>query len=329
MTLYKYSGAGNDFIILDGRRGGVDAYRAPGTIAALCDRGTGLSREGFRTGADGVIILKDSANADFAMEYYNPDGSGGMMCGNGGRCIVAFARHLGILPSEGDTYRFEAPDGMHVASVISGDGRRDTVRLGMKDVQGLEVLPDGLFLDTGTRHFVRFVPDVEEVDIEVEGPKVRWRQEFAPVGTNVNFVSREADGSLKIRTFEKGVEGETLACGTGITASAIAAFASGIAPARTLPAAAPFAPGAPAGGVPVQQPSSSGEGGSQGIAAEPFPGARRLLYELRARTDTLTVDFVPFHPAPLFRAPSDIPSFSVRSVFLTGPAELLYETITT
>ena len=272
------SGAGNDFVVLDGRGADMDGFRRPERIEELC-------RE-FRT--DGLMILDDAGAAvgpagcvpDFKMEFYNPDGSGGMMCGNGGRCIVAFADWLGVKPSAPDHYVFLAPDGLHSATIVARptNGRMDgncplagvstpghgqgegpdgdkwsettqetlggagategsgvpqgavpaesdqwTVRLGMIDVDGVREMLGGYFLNTGTRHFVKFVEDVDAVDIEKEGKELRWNEAFAPEGTNVNFVQR-CDAYLKIRTFEKGVEGETLACGTGITASAIVAY---------------------------------------------------------------------------------------------------------
>ena len=262
---YKMSGAGNDFVVLDGRGVDVGGFRRPERIAELC-------RE-FRT--DGLMILDDAGPADgcapdFKMEFYNPDGSGGMMCGNGGRCIVAFADWLGVKPSAPDHYVFLAPDGLHSATIVarpaggrmtvsggtplpsvapappicdgplplplSGGGQARqglspagtdfwTVRLGMIDVDGVREMLGGYFLNTGTRHFVKFVEDVDAVDIEKEGKELRWNEAFAPEGTNVNFV-QVCDAYLKIRTFEKGVEGETLACGTGITASAIVARTS-------------------------------------------------------------------------------------------------------
>ena len=219
VQIYKMSGAGNDFVVLDGRGVDVGGFRRPERIAELC-------RE-FRT--DGLMILDDAGPADgcapdFKMEFYNPDGSGGMMCGNGGRCIVAFADWLGVKPSAPDHYVFLAPDGIHSATIVARPAESDqwTVRLGMIDVDGVREMLGGYFLNTGTRHFVKFVEDVDAVDIEKEGKELRWNEAFAPEGTNVNFV-QVCDAYLKIRTFEKGVEGETLACGTGITASAIVA----------------------------------------------------------------------------------------------------------
>ena len=219
MIFYKYHGAGNDFLIADDRDG---SYRlTTKKIVALCDRHAGI-------GADGVMLLKKASAGDaaFEMAFYNPDGSHGMMCGNGGRCIVAFADMLGIKPAAGSEYRFLAPDGLHVAtilsSVISSEVEKSlwTVRLKMIDVEGITPVKDGYFLNTGTRHFVKFVDDVNAVDVEEEGKRLRWDPVFQPEGTNVNFVQVAPDG-LHVRTFEKGVEGETLACGTGLTASAI------------------------------------------------------------------------------------------------------------
>ena len=217
--IYHFSGAGNDFVVLDGRREDLSVYRDAVDIGRLC-------RE-YRT--DGLMILSEGApDVDFTMEFYNPDGSSGMMCGNGGRCIAAFADLLGI-PYKG-SYLFRAADGLHTAEILSREGSRWIVRLGMKDVEGVTPVFGGYFLDTGTRHFVKFVPDVEAVDIDSEGPALRHAPEFAPAGTNVNFVQLLPGGGIKVRTFEKGVEGETLACGTGITASALATAFSGQLP---------------------------------------------------------------------------------------------------
>ena len=225
VKLYKMSGAGNDFVVLDGRGIDVSWFRRPEHIAKLC-------RE-YRT--DGLMIL-DDGDADFRMEFFNPDGSGGMMCGNGGRCIVAFADWLGITPSAPDHYTFLAPDGLHTADILARPSNGCSpavwiVKLKMIDVEGVSEVLGGYFLNTGTRHFVKFVEDVEKIDIEKEGKELRWNEAFAPEGANVNFVQVCGD-HLKVRTFEKGVEGETLACGTGITASAIAAMKHGAKPAN-------------------------------------------------------------------------------------------------
>ena len=246
-TLFKFSGAGNDFVVLDGRKGGMEPFRQTETIQALC-------RE-YHT--DGLMILTEGEGVDFTMEFYNPDGSGGMMCGNGGRCIVAFADYLGIRPADGHLYRFLAPDGEHTAEILEAPdtslgenttkrpdslaaqrelGQKGpktpgfakwTVRLKMIDVKGITPVKGGYFLNTGTRHFVKFVDSVEALDMEADAKPIRWDEAFQPEGTNVNLVEVRPDG-LHVRTFEKGVEGETLACGTGLTASALAAYHAGI-----------------------------------------------------------------------------------------------------
>lgn len=230
MTFYKYHGAGNDFLIADGRD--IDIDLSAGQIARLCERHTGI-------GADGVMVLERSSNADFRMRYYNSDDSGGMMCGNGGRCIVAFAADLGY-----GSFVFEAPDGPHVAelenSVEAFSAEPRIVRLKMKDVHGAALyenktgatFPD-VFLDTGTRHLVHFVEDVGECDVVGAGRSLRYDTRFAPQGVNVNFVRVNVflpDGNLDIdvRTYEKGVEDETLACGTGIVASSMASWIRGV-----------------------------------------------------------------------------------------------------
>lgn len=223
-VLYKYSGAGNDFVVLDGRSEDVGHYREAGVIRSLCSREGGFQAADGRIGADGLMILSCADGYDFSMEFYNPDGSSGMMCGNGGRCIVAFSSFLGLVPADGKVFRFFAADGEHTGEIVSSEGDVATVRLGMIDCSEYHSVLDGWFLNTGTRHFVKFVDDVESLDIESEGKHYRWDKEFAPLGVNANFVQRLADGSLKVRTFEKGVEAETLACGTGLTACAIASW---------------------------------------------------------------------------------------------------------
>ncbi len=232
MEIYKYSGAGNDFVVLDGRAGDVSEYRQHRRICELCSRTVGYRAADGRVGADGLMILGPSDECDFRMEFYNPDGSGGMMCGNGGRCIAAFADYLGIRPRSGGLLIFEAPDGIHTAEIRSRDGSLCSVRLRMQDVRqmrridytdSLGTQQHGWFIDTGARHFVRFVHDIEGLDVEREGRELRWNPLFAPDGTNVDFVfPYSSDNFIYVRTFEKGVEAETLACGTGIVASAIA-----------------------------------------------------------------------------------------------------------
>ncbi len=221
---FKYHGAGNDFLIADNRDGKLSLKAAD--VQRLCNRHTGF-------GADGTMLLESSAGHDFRMVFFNPDGSGGMMCGNGGRCIVAFAADLGIVQA-GKPIVFEAPDGLHEAEITVNEYPCKTVRLNMKDVSGICVWPEerSCFLDTGTRHLVKFVEGLRDYPVLSEGRRLRHDPRFAPVGTNVNFVEpedRPGEGTvLHVRTFEKGVEDETLACGTGIVASALAAYSQGV-----------------------------------------------------------------------------------------------------
>ena len=231
MKFYKYQGAGNDFLIADNRDGSV--VLSTEQIAALCDRRYGV-------GADGLMLLDAPADGccsqeGFRMTYFNSDGSGGMMCGNGGRCIVAFAADMGITD-----FRFHAADGFHQAEIISVDGNTKTVTLQMKDVgvfdrydslTGITIPSEGFFLDTGTHHYVRIVEGIDSYDVTGEGSDIRYNAaELQPIGANVNFIEPSADGVLKVRTYEKGVEDETFACGTGIVASCIAAYKAGIRP---------------------------------------------------------------------------------------------------
>lgn len=268
VTLYKYHGAGNDFLIADARD--KELILTASQISLLCHRRTGF-------GADGLMLLKNDPDRDFCMDYYNSDGSGGMMCGNGGRCIVAFAADCGIT-----SFDFIAPDGPHSASILSDNGREKTVRLKMKDVLSGERLSETeFFLDTGTRHYVRIVNDVDDFPVEEEGRKVRYQQRFAPIGVNANFVeltdspqvSIDKDNvlkcaTLKVRTYEKGVEAETLACGTGIVASALSAH----------------------------------------ILSQHIRHDVRYCYDIRSRISSLKVDFV-----------SDN-DFLAKDLYLTGPA---------
>lgn len=208
MKLYfsKYHGAGNDFIIIDNRNGQFVAETA--LIRTICHRQFGI-------GADGLMLLENEPNVDFCMRYFNSDGNESTMCGNGGRCISMFAKKLGVV---NERTRFAGIDGEHIA-IIQGDG---TVRLKMKDVVGIEQDDDFFILDTGSPHCVKFVDDVSKIDVQSEGRFLRNSFLHESGGVNVNFVQVTPDG-LKIRTYERGVEGETLACGTGSVAAAVAA----------------------------------------------------------------------------------------------------------
>lgn len=205
----KYHGTGNDFILVDGRKTKFPGHK-PSLIKQLCHRRFGI-------GADGLIVLESSESHDFSMRYYNADGKEGSMCGNGGRCIAAFARQLGIVASE---TVFEGIDGVHHASLLPGG----EVRLKLADVHGIQSLEDGYLLDTGSPHFVKFLEQLDQVVMEVEGKEIRHQDRFGTEGVNVNFVNAgQEDEALHIRTFERGVEAETWSCGTGVTAAAICA----------------------------------------------------------------------------------------------------------
>ena len=277
MIIYKYQGAGNDFLVVDGRIPGfsIDTDR----IIRLCDRRYGI-------GADGFMVLRSPDEAhretvDFAMDFYNSDGSSGMMCGNGGRCIVAFAYRCGFR-----SFRFLAPDGMHLGEVLETDGNTATVRLQMIDVNRIERLEEGsYFLNTGTVHYVAFRDDVQAVDVYHEGRTIRQDPRFAPVGTNVNFIERSAEG-IRIRTFEKGVEDETYACGTGIVASSLASYTEFL---RTQSHQEAFT-----------------------------VNADRIHYRIQALRDRLEVDF---RPQTLADGKTVF-----KDIYLTGPATFVFST---
>jgi diaminopimelate epimerase len=210
LAFNKYQGAGNDFIIIDNR----DEVFNPqnySLIKNLCDRRFGI-------GADGLILINRIPEYDFRMVYFNSDGYEGTMCGNGGRCAADFAIRSGIA---GKKLRFLATDGIHDA--ISEDG---VIRLKMNDVNRISSVSGNYFINTGSPHYVLFTSGLENLDVYNEGKKLRWSKDFQPGGTNVNFVECE-DNGIYVRTFERGVEDETLSCGTGVTASAIATVLSG------------------------------------------------------------------------------------------------------
>lgn len=213
LNFFKYEGAGNDFILLDGR--GSQMQLPGGTIRLLCDRHIGI-------GADGLMVLTDEPGYDFRMRYYNSDGGEVNMCGNGGRCIVLFADHLGI---GGPEKFFVGQDGEHHARMISMGEQSAFVELEMIDVDSFEYAGKTFFLNTGVPHYVEFVDDVSKADVEGRGKLIRNSERFHSCGgTNVNFVEVAGPGYIRVRTYERGVEGETLACGTGATAAAIATY---------------------------------------------------------------------------------------------------------
>lgn len=207
LHFFKYQGAGNDFILIDNRKGDFKNMDKK-AVAKLCDRRFGI-------GADGLMLLSAHKDFDFEMDYYNADGNLGSMCGNGGRCMVAFAKHLGIIDSETN---FLAVDGPHYAK-ITAEG--NWVELQMIDVDTIANDGDAFVLNTGSPHYVQQVTNLHEMDVFTAGKSIRNNENYKINGINVNFVEPKTD-HLFVRTFERGVEDETYACGTGVTAVAMA-----------------------------------------------------------------------------------------------------------
>jgi diaminopimelate epimerase len=229
MKFYKYQGTGNDFIMIDNRNTSFSEQQKKDKdfIEKLCHRRFGI-------GADGLILIENSTKADFEMVYFNSDGNLGSMCGNGGRCAVAFAYRLGVF--EGKETTFMAFDGLHFAKVASVKDEITEVELQMSDISEVESNPNftqnAYFLNTGSPHYVSFLESektqngLENYAVVEEGKKIRYNDRFKKEGTNVNFVTKNANNSEKnsifVRTYERGVEDETLSCGTGVTACALA-----------------------------------------------------------------------------------------------------------
>lgn len=202
----KYQATGNDFILLDNRKSIYDGITTE-QVKIMCDRHFGI-------GADGLMLLNNKKNYDFEMVYYNADGKEGSLCGNGGRSITQFANKLGIKKKE---YLFSATDGNHKA-VIDFDKK---IKLQMSDVKKMNFSLDHYVLDTGSPHYVKYVPSVNDIDVVEDGRKIRNGKEFEEKGINVNFVEILEEDKIYVRTYERGVEDETLSCGTGVTASAL------------------------------------------------------------------------------------------------------------
>ncbi len=209
VKFYKYQGTGNDFIMIDNRDKKHTFSRE--TIAFLCNRRFGI-------GADGLILLENDSTEDFTMIYFNSDGNQSSMCGNGGRCIVAFARELNIVNTKTS---FRAVDGLHNALLDEV-----AIHLEMQDVTNLNEQDGAFVLNTGSPHYVSFVNSgLETLDVFEEGKKIRNSAPFIKEGINVNFVQIEGN-TIHVRTYERGVEDETFSCGTGVTAAAIATYVS-------------------------------------------------------------------------------------------------------
>lgn len=205
ISFEKYQGTGNDFIMIDNRDGAFDTMSLP--ISSLCDRRFGI-------GADGLIVIENHPTLDFNMIYFNSDGSQSF-CGNGSRCAVMFAKNLGIIEKE---THFLSTDGEHFATVQNG-----LVSLQMHDVLEYSKQGDDFVINTGSPHYLSFVEDVNQLNIVPEAHKIRYSDTYAEHGINVNYLQNSSD-CLNIRTYERGVEDETLSCGTGVTAAAIALY---------------------------------------------------------------------------------------------------------
>lgn len=209
-TFYKYQATGNDFVVIDNRDHHFPKKNTE-LVANLCHRRFGI-------GADGLILLEDDPGADFRMVYYNADGKEGSMCGNGGRCVVAFAAFLGLI---GESCTFLAADGLHQARLKGG-----LVSLQMTDVDEIKTKPQYSFLNTGSPHHVQLVEGLDRFDVHGEGKRLRYAL-YGQAGSNINFAAVLGPDSLRVRTYERGVEDETYSCGTGVTASALALYDSG------------------------------------------------------------------------------------------------------
>ncbi|MEO6254033.1 MAG: diaminopimelate epimerase [Ferruginibacter sp.] len=206
IEFYKYQGTGNDFVILENRDNKYDNLTRE-QVKHICNRRFGV-------GADGLMLLSNHTDLDFNMIYFNADGNESSMCGNGGRCLVKFANHRGMYKS---TYRFMAIDGPHEADI----DMHEIVRLKMQDVHEVDYHSGYAILNTGSPHFVKFADNVEDIDVVETGREIRYSKKFEKEGINVNFVETiDADG-IFVRTYERGVEDETMSCGTGVTAAAL------------------------------------------------------------------------------------------------------------
>jgi diaminopimelate epimerase len=214
LTFFKYQGTANDFVMIDNREMHFDAANQE-LVAFLCERRLGI-------GADGLILLQNREGYDFEMVYFNADGQLGSMCGNGGRCTVQFAKQLGVIS---DQAYFLTADGDHYATVTT----EGLISLKMNDVNAIECANGFYFLNTGSPHYVEFVDEINNYDVFQKGRSIRYNDRFRVEGTNVNFAQLPQNAEpLYVRTYERGVENETYSCGTGVTATAIAASYKGL-----------------------------------------------------------------------------------------------------
>lgn len=210
IKFHKYQGTGNDFIILDNRSGTYSSLSSK-EVVRLCNRNFGI-------GADGLMLLNEKEGYDFDMTYYNANGNEGSFCGNGSRCMIKFARSIGIIK---DPFLFTASDGEHEAK-LAEDG---IVSLRMKDVDAIQRHHLDFILNTGSPHLIKMTSDVMKLDVYKKGKEIRYSKDFEKEGINVNFVEQLTEpDKIIVRTYERGVENETLSCGTGVTAAAIVCF---------------------------------------------------------------------------------------------------------
>ena len=210
LHFFKYQATGNDFVIVDNRNG-IFQFSSE-QVRKICDRKFGV-------GADGLMLIETHPDLDFNLVYYNSDGSESL-CGNGSRAAVRMAAKLGMVNGKA---RFNAYDGTHDAQLLN----EEIVRLKMNDVSEVHQIGEDLFLNTGSPHYIRFIGQIENHPVYEEGRKIRYHEAFSPGGTNVNFVEVLADNAIYVRTYERGVENETLSCGTGVTAAALASSYKG------------------------------------------------------------------------------------------------------
>lgn len=223
LEFYKYQGTGNDFVMVD-NRSMLFPKEDQKLIEKLCERKFGI-------GADGLILLENHPEYDFTMVYYNADGNESTMCGNGGRCLVAFAKQLGVIKS---TATFMAVDGLHYATV-----EEEIVNLQMIDVTEVDIFDTHTFLNTGSPHHVQIVDHIKDFDVFTEGRRIRNGAPYFEKGSNVNFVTQTEADAFAVRTYERGVEDETLSCGTGVTAVALAMYTNNVTTAKKVKLSTP------------------------------------------------------------------------------------------